>query len=86
MWLRRQSPGFLQPLPEEGELVLVKDVPAWKGDGWPMARVVEVRGQPTQPRVYELEIIPTEELKKQPQMINNRQRLLIKKKTIVRNY
>ena len=81
MWLRRQGDGD-QHFPEENDLVLVQDVPSWKGDRWPVGRIVKVHG----PRLYEMEIIPTEELKKQPQMIHNRMRLKLKKKTVLRNY
>ena len=85
-WLRRQNPGFHNPLPAINDLVLVKDVPAWKGDGWPVARVVAIRGGNTEPRVYDLEIVPTEELRKKPQMVNTKKRLLLNKKVITRNY
>ena len=38
MWLRRQG-GTDSKVPEEGDFVLVQDVPSWKGDGWPVGRV-----------------------------------------------
>ena len=85
-WLRRQSPGLRGPLPEVNDLVLVKDVPAWKGNGWPVARVIKVKGGGTTPRVYELEIVPTEELRKKPQPINKQYKLKLEKKVILRNY
>ena len=85
-WLRRQSTGRSQQLPEVDDLVLVKDVPAWKGDGWPVARVVTIKGEPANPRVYELEIVPTEELRKEAQLINRKHRLKLDKKIILRNY
>ena len=81
MWLRRQGGGELHH-PQVGELVLVQDVPSWKGDGWPVGRIKSLKG----PTVFEIEIVPTEELKKKPQMINGRERLNLKKKTIERNY
>ena len=81
LWLRRQGEGEGY-LPKEDDLVLVQDVPSWKGDGWPVGRVVKVIG----PRLYEIEIVPTEELKREPQLINNKLRLKLKKKTVVRNY
>ena len=42
-WLRRQNAASRPILPEVDDLVLVKDVPAWKGDGWPVARIVRIR-------------------------------------------
>ena len=68
------------------DLVLVSKVPSWKGDGWPVGRIVAIKDSEGGPRVYEVEVVPTEELKKRPQMINNRCRLQLKKKIIVRNY
>ena len=85
-WLRRQGGKSEGPLPEVDDLVLVKDVPPWKGDGWPVARVTKVIHRTDEPRLYELEIVPTEELRKEPKLINNRRRLLLEKKCIVRNY
>ena len=67
-WLRRQGSGIHQTLPQINDLVLVKDVLAWKGDGWPMARIIDIRKPTDAPRTYELEIVPTEELRKQPQL------------------
>ena len=81
MWLRRQGGGELHH-PQVGDLVLVQDVPSWKGDGWPVGRIKSLKS----PRVFEIEIIPTEELKKEPQMIKGKERLKLKKKTIERNY
>ena len=86
LWLRRQGAAGSPALPEVDDLVLVKDVPSWKGDGWPVARIVSIKGDREEPRVYELEVVPTEELKKTPRLINNSKRLQLKKKTILRNY
>ena len=83
--LRRQK-GRNVHLPEIGDLVLVSDVPSWKSDGWPVGRIVDIHHTSEEPRVYEIEIVPTEELKREPQMINNKARLKLKKKTIMRNY
>ena len=80
-WLRRQG-GQDSTGPKVNELVLVQDVPSWKGDGWPVGRIVDIKS----PRLFEVEIVPTEELRKRPQMIKGRERLLLKKKTILRNY
>ena len=85
IWLRRQG-GIVEHLPEVGDLVLVQDVPSWKGDGWPVGRVVKIGSPAESPRVYDIEIVPTEELRKHPQMINNKIRLQLKKKIIQRNY
>ena len=84
-WLRRQK-GQTWGFPEVGDLVLVDDVPSWKGNGWPVGKIVDIRSKDTEPRLYEIEVIPTEELQKEPQMINNKQRLKLKKKTILRNF
>ena len=78
-WLRQQGKPT-QHLQEVGDLVLVRDVPSWKGDGWPVGKVVELKSQGSDPLLYEIEIIPTEELRKEPQMVNKRKRLLLKKK------
>ena len=85
IWLRRQK-GQVSGLPEVDDLVLVDEVPSWKGDGWPVGRMVGIKESTDEPRLYEIEIVPTEELKKPPQMIDNCVRLQLKKKTIVRNY
>ena len=87
--LRRQNttPMGAWETPKEGDLVLAADVPDWSGDGWPVARVVRVfPGQDHKERVFELQMIPAEELKKEPQMINEKKRLKLKKKTIIRNH
>ena len=70
-WLRRQGSTCRPALPEIDDLVLVKDVPAWKGDGWPVARIMKIKGDFESPRVYELEAIPMEELQREPKLINN---------------
>ena len=87
--LRRQNmtPMGAWETPKEGDLVLAADVPDWSGDGWPVAKVVRtIPGHDGKERVFELQMIPAEELKKEPQMVNERMRLKLKKKTIVRNY
>ena len=83
--LRRQG-GVTSGLPEVGDLVLVSDVPSWKGDGWPVGKIVGIRSKQEEPRLYEIEVVPTEELRRPPQLINNQVRLKLKKKTILRNY
>ena len=73
--------------PEEGDLVLTMDVPEWSGDGWPVARIVKVIcGTDGRERLFELEMVPASELKKEPKMVNERMRLQLSKKTIVRNH
>ena len=87
--LRRQNqhPMGSWETPEVGDLVLVGDVPAWSGEGWPVAKIVKIRkGQDGGERLYELEMISAEELKKEPQKINERMRLILGKKAIVRNH
>ena len=84
-WLRSQS-TVTEGLPEVGDLVLVKDVPSWKGDGWPVGMIRDIKTGSEEPWLYEIEIIPTEELRKEPQLINAKRRLLLNKKTILRNY
>ena len=83
--LRRQG-GKSANLPEVGDLVLVSDVPSWKGDGWPVGKIIDIKSSGDEPRLYEIEIVPTEELRKEPQLINNKYRLQLKKKTVLRNY
>ena len=85
MTLRRQGTRSAH-LPEVDDLVLVQDVPSWKGDGWPVGRIVAIKSGDNEPRLYEIEIVPTEELRKEPLMINNKKRLILKKKIILRNY
>ena len=41
---------------------------------------------PTLDRLFELIMVPAEELKKEPQKINEKMKLLLKKKTIIRNH
>ena len=73
--------------PEVGDLFLAADVPDWSGDGWPVAQVKKViLGEDGKERLYELTMVPAEELKKEPQKINERMKLLLKKKTIIRNH
>ena len=73
--------------PEVGDLVLAADVPDWSGDGWPVAKVTRImQGEDGKERLFELAMVPGEELKKEPQKINERMRLLLNKKTIVRNH
>ena len=85
MWLRRQG-GSTKGLPEIGDLVLVSEVPSWKGNGWPVGKIVGVKTGSDEPRVYEIEIIPTEELQRPPQLINKKVKSQLKKKVIMRNY
>ena len=85
MLLRHQK-GSNVHFPEVDDLVLVQDVPSWKGDGWPVGLIVSIKGDLEGPRLYELEIVPTEELRNKPQLINNKYHLQLKKKTILRNY
>ena len=83
--LRRQGSHSVH-MPEVDDLVLVEDVPSWKGDGWPVGRITQIKSTNQEPRLYEIEIIPTEELSKNPKMINNKVRLKLNKKVIIRNY
>ena len=87
--LRRQNtnPMGTWTRPEVGDLVLAADVPEWSGDGWPVARIVRViQGEDGKERLFELAMVPAEELKKEPQKINEKMRLRLKKKTIIRNH
>ena len=69
-----------------GDLVLAADVPDWSGDGWPVAKVKRIiPWEDGKERLYELTMVPGEELKKEPQKINEKMKLL-KKKTIIRNH
>ena len=87
--LRKQnrSPVGFWDEPKEGDLVLAADVPEWSGNGWPVARIVTVmKGQDGKGRLFELEMVPAAELNKEPQMVNERMRLQLKKKSIIRNH
>ena len=87
--IRRQNmtPMGAWETPKEGDLVLAADVPDWSGDGWPVAKVVKViPGQDGKERVFELQMVPAGELKKEPRMENEKMRLRLKKKTITRNH
>ena len=67
--------------------MLAADVPDWSGDGWPVARIIKIMtGEDGKERLFELAMVPAEELKREPQKINEKMRLLLKKKIIVRNH
>ena len=73
--------------PEVGDLVLAADVPQWSGDGWPVARIIRIMpGEDGRERLFELSMVPAKELKKEPQKVNDRMRLMLKKKTIIRSH
>ena len=53
--------------PEEGDLVLAADVPEWSGDGWPVAKILRAFvGKDGIERLFELQMVPAEELKTGP--------------------
>ena len=87
--LRRHNEGPMGSwiVPEEGDLVLAADVLEWSGDGWLEAKIMRAFiGKDGTERLFELQMVPAEELKKEPQMINEKMRLQLKKKVIVRNH
>ena len=85
IWLRWQSSRLDQPLPQIDDLVLVKDVPARKGNGWPVARIIDIQGQPGTPRSTSSKSFPRRSSIKKPQLINRQLKLSLKKKIIVMN-
>ena len=71
----------------EGDLVVTSEIPDWTGDGWPVARVVkEFVGEDGETRCYELEMVPAEELKKEPMLVNQKRRLVMHKKKIIKSH